>query len=118
LIGADTYTKTDFVEPEVEAAIEKECRLIGVNLNNCRFKDGLCPSFFADKSALFVPFSSRILAEALKWNKGTPAPGNTDDWYFYDSVYTNLGYTLVANAAVLPPPPNPFAGGNRPPWAK
>jgi len=118
LIGADTYTKTDFVEPEVEAAIGKGCRLIGVNLNDCRFKDGLCPSFFGDKGALFVPFSSRILAEALKWNKGTPAPGNTDDWYFHDSVYTNLGYTLVANAAVLPPPPNPFAGGNRPPWAK
>ncbi len=118
LIGADTYTKTRFVEPEVEAAVGKGCRLIGVNLNNCRFKDRLCPSFFADKGALFVPFSSRILAEALKWNKGTPAPGNTDDWYFYDSVYTDQGYTLVGNTAVLPTPPNPFASGNRPPWAK
>jgi hypothetical protein len=38
LIGADTYRKTDFVEPEVEAAIEKGCRLIGVNLTNCRFQ--------------------------------------------------------------------------------
>jgi hypothetical protein len=40
LIGADTYTKTQFVEPAGEAAIEKRCRLIGVNLNNGRFKDG------------------------------------------------------------------------------
>jgi MTH538 TIR-like domain (DUF1863) len=32
LIRADTYTETQlFVEPEVEAAIEKGCRLIGVN---------------------------------------------------------------------------------------
>jgi hypothetical protein len=23
-------------------------------LNNCRFKDGLCPSFFGNKGALFV----------------------------------------------------------------
>jgi hypothetical protein len=111
LIGTDTYIKTQFVEPEVEAAIEKGCRLIGVNLNNCRFKDWLCPSFFADKGALFVPFSSRILAEALKWNRGTPTLGSTDDWYFYDWVYTNLGYTLVGNTAVLPPAPNPLLAG-------
>lgn len=44
LIGADTYTRTNFVKPEVEAAIDKGARLIGVNLNYCRFKDGLCSS--------------------------------------------------------------------------
>jgi hypothetical protein len=118
LIGTDTYTKTHFVKPEVEAAIEKGCRLIGVNLNNCRTKNSLCPSFFADKGALFVPFSPHILAEALKWDKGTPDPGFTDDWHFFDSVYRDLGYTLIGDTAVLPPRPNPFAGGNRPPWAK
>jgi hypothetical protein len=118
LIGADTYTKTDFVQPEVEAAIEKGCRLIGVNLNNSRLKDRRCPAFFGDKGALFVPFSSRILAKALKWNKGTPAPRIPNDWIFPDGVYTNLGYTLVGNTAVLPPRPNPFAGVPPPPWAK
>lgn len=118
LIGSDTYTKTEFVKAEVEVAIEKDCRLIGVNLNNCRFKDSRCPAFFADRGALFVPFSSRILVEALKWNKGAPAPGTADDWYFVDSLYTSLGYELVGSTAVLPPKPNPFAGGNRPPWAK
>jgi hypothetical protein len=118
LIGNDTHTKTVFVKDEVEVAIEKGCRLIGVNLNNSRCKDGLCPSFFGDKGALFVPFSARILSEALKWNKGTPTPGTPDDWIYRDSVYTNLGYTLVGSTAILPPPPNPFAGGNRPPWAK
>jgi hypothetical protein len=118
LIGEDTFTKTLFVRAEVEVAIEKGCRLIGVNLNNCRFRDSLCPYFFADKGALFVPFSSRILAKALEWTKGPSSLGIPDDWQFRDSVYTGLGYTLVGNTATLLPPPNPFSGGSRPPWAK
>jgi len=114
LIGSDTYTKTVFVKDEVETAVEKGCRLIGVNLNNCRFKDALCPAFFADVGALFVPFSSRILAEALTWNKQSVFPA----YYFFDEVYARLGYQLVGNTAVLPQPPNPFGSGNRPPWAR
>jgi Thoeris protein ThsB, TIR-like domain len=114
LIGNDTHTKTVFVKDEVEVAIEKGCRLIGVNLNNCRSKDELCPNFFADVGALFVPFSSRIVAEALTWKR----EGNSPWYYFIDEVYTRLGYRLIGNTAVLPLPPNPFSGGNRPPWAK
>jgi hypothetical protein len=118
LIGTDTFTKTTFVKWEVEVAIEKGCRLIGVNLNDCRFKDWLCPYFFADKGAMFVPFSSRIVAEALKgWSAGPRRPDQSNDWYFYDHVYTALGYQLVGDTAVLPPPPNPFQFG-RPSWAK
>jgi len=90
LIGSDTYTKTTFVKDEVDVAIEKGCRLIGVDLNSCRFKDGLCPSFFADKSALFVPFSSRILAEALKWNKPSGDASLADDWSFRDQTYIDI----------------------------
>jgi hypothetical protein len=105
LIGSDTYTKTTYVKWEVEVAMEKGCRLIGVNLNHCRFKDWLCPYFFADKGAMFVPFSSRIVGEALKgW---IADPGYS--WYFFwDHVYTGLGYQLIDNKAVLPTPPNPF----------
>lgn len=114
LIGNDTYTKTVFVKDEVETAVEKDCRLIGVNLNNCRFKDALCPAFFADVGALFVPFSSRILAEALTWDRQGTSPW----YYFLDEVYTRQGYQLIDNTAVLPQPPNPFGGGNRPPWAR
>lgn len=114
LIGNDTYTKTVFVKDEVECAVEKGCRLIGVNLNNCRFRDDLCPAFFADVGALFVPFSSRIIANALTWQKH----GTFPSYYFFDEVYTRLGYQLVGNTAVLPPPPNPFGGGNRPRWAR
>jgi hypothetical protein len=118
LIGNDTWTKAEFVQPEVEAAIEKECRLIGMNLNDVRFKDWLCPWFFANKGALFIPFSSRIGAHALTWNKRPSNPALPDDWSFFDQAYTQLGYQLVGDTAVLPPPPNPFAGGNRPPWAE
>jgi MTH538 TIR-like domain (DUF1863) len=118
LIGQDTFAKTMFVKWEVEVAIEKGCRLIGINLNNSRFKDYLCPWFFADKGALFVPFSSRIVARALEpWNRPPRVPWQPDDWQFYDSAYIALGYTLIGNSAVLPPPSNPFASG-RPPWAK
>ncbi len=118
LIGNDTWRKTEFVQPEVEAAVEKGCRLIGMNLNNCRSKDWLCPWFFAGKGALFIPFSSRIGAKALRWTK--PARNQTlpDDWYFLDQTYVDLGYDLIGNTAVLTPPPNPFAFGKRPPWAK
>jgi hypothetical protein len=52
----DTYTKTIFVKWEVEAAIEMGCRLFGANLNHCRTKDWLCPYFFGDKGARFIPF--------------------------------------------------------------
>jgi hypothetical protein len=108
-----------FVKAEVEVAIEKECRLIGVNLNHCRFRDAWCPDFFANKGAIFVPFSSRIVAEALKWTPGVPQPDKPNDWFFHDQVYTNLGYELIGDTAVLPPPPNPFGPGRpRPPWAK
>jgi hypothetical protein len=114
LIGSDTYTKIVFVKDEVEAAVEKGCRLIGVNLNNCRFKDGLCPSFFSNVGALFVPFSSRVLAEALTWQRQGTSPW----YYFLDEVYIRLGYQLIGTTAVLPQAPNPFAGGSRPPWAR
>ena len=69
LIGNDPYTKTVFVKDEVEVAVEKGCRLVGGNLNNCRVKDALCPNFFANVGAMFVPFSSRIVAEALAWKR-------------------------------------------------
>src|SRR5215813_7231120 len=43
LIGNDTWQKTVFVKNEVEVAIDKGCRLIGVNINNSPVVDGLCP---------------------------------------------------------------------------
>jgi hypothetical protein len=117
LIGSDTYTKTTFVKWEVDVAIGKGCRLIGVNITNCRFKDSLCPYFFADKGAVFAPFSSRIVAESMKPHRFDLLPGQTRDFHFYDHIYTGLGYQLIGDTAVLPPPLNPFQFG-RPPWAR
>jgi MTH538 TIR-like domain (DUF1863) len=118
LIGSDTWQKTEFVKSEVEVAVERGCRLIGMNINNARSKDWLCPWFFAGKGALFIPFSSRIGAYALEfWQKGTPTPGLPDNWYFPDHVYLQRGYQLIGDTAVLPPPPNPFQFG-KPSWAK
>jgi len=112
LIGNDTYTKTEYVKAEVEAAVEKGCRLIGVNLNHSRAKDHFCPSFFANKGAIFVPFSSKILSKAL-----FSEIRDSGDWYYNDDFYRKLGYELKGSKAVIPPPPNPFAFG-KPPWAK
>jgi hypothetical protein len=118
LIGSDTYLKTTFVKWEIEVAIEKGCHLVGININNARSKDYRCPNFFANKGAMFVPFSSRIVAKALApWTRRPLLPGEPDDWNFSDTTYTDLGYSLIGNTAVLPPPPNPFLTG-KPPWAK
>ena len=65
--------------------------MIGVNLNNCRFRDELCPRLFANVGALFVPFSSRILAEALGWQR----QGSSRWHYFLDEVYVRLGYQFI-----------------------
>ena len=101
LIGSDTYRKTVFVKDEVETAVEKGCRLIGVNLNNCKFRDALCPAFFANIGALFVPFSSRILTEALTWQSDGASPW----YYFIDDLYTRLGYQFRARRPGCPSAP-------------
>lgn len=67
---------------------------------------------------MFIPFSSRIAAKAVAWNKPVSNPLLSDDWIFPDELYLTLGYNLVGDTAVLPPPTNPFAFGNKPPWAK
>ena len=118
LIGNDTFLKDIFVKAEVEVAIEKGCRLIGMNLNNCRFKDWLCPYFFADKGALFIPFSPRIATAALApWHREHRLLGQPDDWSFHNESYTRRGYNLIGATAVLPEKSNPFQYG-RPLWAK
>lgn len=92
------------MKAEVEAAVEKGCRLIGANINGCRFMDHLCPWFFMNLGALFVPYSPHIVAEALKpWRRPLPESNLvTCNWYFDDWVYTSLGYTLGSTTAAWP----------------
>lgn len=117
LIGADTRFKTTYVRWEAEVAIERECRLIAINLDKYRrINHATCPSWFSDVGAVFVPFSPRIVAYALeKWASRNP---RTKNWEYDDAVYDVLDYVLNGDTATPRPKPNPFAGGNRPSWAK
>jgi hypothetical protein len=89
LIGHDTRSKHKYVRWEMEVAIEKKCKIIGINLNMARAIDNeTCPSIIKDIGAIFVPFSPKIIAHALE-NYSMSPRGN---YHYPDSVYTSLGY--------------------------
>ena len=67
LIGEDTKSKHKYVRWEAEIAIEKDCTIIGVNLNGSKFMEtATCPPIIRDIGAMFVPFSPKIVAYALE----------------------------------------------------
>lgn len=89
LIGQDTKSKHKYVRWEMEVAVEKNCRIIGINLDGDRRVDAnTCPPIIRDIGAMFVPFSPKIVAYALKNYVKNP----NDDYHYNDSVYTELGY--------------------------
>lgn len=89
LIGQDTRSKHKYVRWEMEVAIEKKCRIIGINIDGDRRVDAnTCPPIIKDIGAIFVPFSAKIVAYALK-NYVMKSKG---DFHYKDSVYTELGY--------------------------
>ena len=108
LVGQDTRYKA-YANWEAEVAIEKECRLIGVNLDGWRFQNpDKCPDAFMRAGAIFVPYSPKIIAYALEpanWQRRKPP--HDDHYFFRDSVYQRLGYMLDGRTARLPPPPPP-----------
>ena len=76
---------------ELEVALEKGCRIIGVNLDGTRYMNpNTCPKIIQDVGAIFVPFSPQIIAYALE-NYQMNDNGN---WYYNDFVYQNLGYEI------------------------
>lgn len=89
LIGDDTRSKHMYVRWEMEVAIEKECRIIGINIDKSRsVVDATCPSVIRNKGAVFVPFSPKIVAYALEnWTMRAD-----DDWHYNQVVYEKLGY--------------------------
>jgi len=111
LIGADTRFKHKYVRWEAEVAIEKECRIIGVNLDGWRrINEQTCPPVIRGVGAMFVPFSPQIVAHALKYVK----PEQSGNWEFRDETYTERGYILTGNRAERPkPPPLSSIFGNR-----
>jgi hypothetical protein len=89
LIGNDTRSKHKYVRWEMEVAIEKKCKIIGINLNMARTIDQeTCPPIIKDVGAIFVPFSPKIIAYTLENYTMSPR-GN---YHYVESVYTNLGY--------------------------
>jgi hypothetical protein len=89
LIGQDTRSKHKYVRWEMEVAREKGCRIIGVNLDGSRrVVDATCPPVIRNIGAIFVPFSPKILAHALRSYAMHPS----DDYHYKDEVYRQLGY--------------------------
>lgn len=89
LIGQDTRSKHKYVRWEMEVAIEKKCRIIGINLDKSRrVVDATCPPIIRNIGAIFVPFSPKIVAYALENYKMHP----DDDYHYNDHIYTQLGY--------------------------
>ncbi|PLC03452.1 hypothetical protein CY658_21795 [Variovorax sp. RO1] len=89
LIGQDTRSKHKYVRWEMEVAIEKKCRIIGINIDGSRrVVDATCPPIIRNIGAIFVPFSPKIIAHAL----ANYEMGANDDFHYKDHVYTQLGY--------------------------
>ena len=107
LIGQDTWSKETFVKWEVEVAIEKGCRLVGINLNHSTVPDEWCPWFFRNVSAVFVSYSPHIIHHAL--STFDPQAIGPDTWYYYPpEVYRQLGYGFEGNRALWVPAPKPW----------
>jgi hypothetical protein len=105
IIGADTRNKYKYVRWEAEVALEKKCRIIGVNIDGWRrINEETCPPILRSKGVMFVPFSPRIVGHALEHAKRH----ESKNWEFTDETYTRIGYVLKDNSAELPPRPFPF----------
>jgi len=89
LIGEDTRYKYKYVRWEAEVAIEKNCTIIGVNLDGQRqMNESTCPPIIRNIGAIFVPFSPSIIKYALE-NYSMHESGA---YYFKDAIYKKLGY--------------------------
>ena len=84
LIGGDTKSKHKYVRWELEVALEKGCRIIGVNLDGSRqMNSETCPKIIQNIGAIFVPFSPKVVAYALD----NYQMKNSKSYYYPDSVY-------------------------------
>ncbi|MBN6774214.1 TIR domain-containing protein [Pseudomonas granadensis] len=89
LIGRDTRSKHTYVRWEIQVAIEKGCKLIGINLEGGRYLNpDLCPPVMQGVGAVFVPYSPAIIAHALV----NPTNSERGDYSYSSDVYKQLGY--------------------------
>ena len=93
LIGSDTRSKHKFVRWEAGIAIEKECRIIGVNLDGSRVvREQTCPPILRNIGAVFVPFHPVIIKWAIDHFE---RPSGRKDYAYSQDVYNGLGYRAV-----------------------
>jgi hypothetical protein len=89
LIGENTRYKHKYVLWEAEVAKEKDCTIIGVNLDGSKqMVDSKTPAVIKNIGAIFVPFSPKIISYAIE-NYQMRVDGN---YQFLDEVYQKLGY--------------------------
>jgi hypothetical protein len=92
LIGSDTRSKHKYVRWEAEVAKEKHCIIIGVNLDKSRQMNAdKMPPIIQNIGAIFVPFSPRIIAHALK----TYEMFESGDRVYTPESYRQLGYPIT-----------------------
>lgn len=88
LIGKDTRWKYKYVRWEAEVALEKNCTIIGVNLDDSRqMVEDTCPPIVRDIGAIFVPFKAKIIKYALE----NYDMNESSSYYYKDHVYKSLG---------------------------
>jgi len=89
LIGQDTRSKHKYVRWEIQVAMEKGCKLIGINLDGSRsLNPDLCPPILKNVGAVFVPFSPAIIQHALTH----PTNSERGDYHYAPEIYKKLGY--------------------------
>lgn len=89
LIGQDTRYKYKYVRWEAEVAIERNCTIIGINLDGARqIVNSACPPVIQDIGAVFILYSPTIIAHALV-NYQMHDHGN---WHYKPGLYSELGY--------------------------
>lgn len=88
LIGEDTRSKHKYVRWELEVALEKKCRIIGVNLDGSRRMVATkTPPIIQNIGAIFVSFNAKIVQHALD-NYKMHEKGN---YHYPDDIYKKLG---------------------------
>jgi len=88
IIGDTTKSKYKYVRWEAEVAIEKNCRLICVNINGDReMNSTLTPPILKNKGAMFVPFNASI----IKYTLDNFEKKEQQNWHWKDGVYEKLG---------------------------
>jgi MTH538 TIR-like domain (DUF1863) len=101
LIGEDTRYKHKYVRWEAEVAREKDCAIIGMNLNMSRRFDSIrTPAVIKDIGAVFVAYSPQIVAYALEHYEMK----DSGNFAYSESQYQKLGYTVNGDKISRPMP--------------